>query len=64
MRQVSQYLSDLEMNWTSSLIVQRGELAIVVHLVLAPVGTVVKPGDHEVPHRPSPLQGRCRDAFR
>ena len=64
MRQVSVYLSDLEMNWTSSFLVQRDKLAIVVHLLLASVGTVVKPVDHEVTRRPSPIQGRCRDAFR
>ena len=40
------------MNWTSSF------LAIVLHLLLAPVGTVVKPAEHEVV-RP---RERCRDA--
>ena len=29
-------------------------LSIVLHLLLAPVGTVVKPAEHEVAHRPSP----------
>ena len=39
-RQVSLYLSDLEMNWTSSFLVQSDKLAIVLHLLLAPVSTV------------------------
>ena len=45
MRQVSLYLSDLEMNWTSSFLAQSEILAIVLHLLLAPVG-VVKPAEH------------------
>ena len=57
MRQVSLYLSDLEMNWTSSFLVQSDKLAIVLHLLLAPVGTAVKPAEHEVAHRPSPIPG-------
>ena len=55
MRQVSLYLSDLEMNWTSSFLFQNDILAIVLHLLLVPVGTVVKPVEHEVAHRPSPI---------
>ena len=31
LRQVSLYLSDLEMNWTSSFLVQNDKLAIVLH---------------------------------
>ena len=45
LRQVSLYLSDLEMNLT----------AIVPHLLLAPANTVVKPADHEFVRRPSLL---------
>ena len=43
MRQISLYLSDLEMNRTSSFLVQSDKLAIVLHLLLAPVRTVVNP---------------------
>ena len=57
LRQVSLYLSDLEMNWTSSFLVQSDKLTIVLHLLLAPVGTVVKPAEHEVVRRPSPIPG-------
>ena len=41
-RQVSLHLrlSDLEMNWTSSFLVQSDKHAIVLQLHLAPVGTV------------------------
>ena len=49
-RQVSLYVSDLEMNWTSSFLVQSDKLAIVLRLLLAPVSTVVKPAVHEVAH--------------
>ena len=42
------------MNWTSSFLVQSDNLAIVQHLLLAPVGTVVMPAEHEVVCRPSP----------
>ena len=42
------------MNWTSSFLVQCDKLSIVLHLLLAPVGTVVKPAEHEFAHRPSP----------
>ena len=45
------------MNWTSSLLVQSDKLATVLHLLLAPVGTVVKPADHEVVRRQSPIPG-------
>ena len=38
MRQISLYLSDLEMNWTSGILAQSDKLAIVLHLLLAPVG--------------------------
>ena len=51
LRQVSLYLSDLELIWTSSFLVQSDKLAIVLHLLLAPVGTVVKPAEHEVVRR-------------
>ena len=49
------------MNWTSSFLVQSDKLAIVLHLLLAPVGTVVKPAEHEVVrHRsPLPVASRC-----
>ena len=60
MRQVSLYLSDLEMDWTSSFLVESDKLAIVLHLLLAPVGTVAKPAEHEVAHRSSPIPERCR----
>ena len=53
-RQVSLYLSDLEMSWASSFLVQSDKLVIVLHLLLAPVITVVKPAEHEVAHRLSP----------
>ena len=43
------------MSWTSSFLVQSDKLAIVLHLLLAPVGTVVKPAEHEVVRRPSPI---------
>ena len=59
-RQVSLYLSDLEMNWTSSFFVQSDKLAIVLHLLLAPVGTVVKPTEHEVICRQSQINGASR----
>ena len=62
-RQVSLYLSDLEMNWTSSFLVQSDKLAIVLHLLLAPVGTVVMPAEHEVAHRLSPSQGAVSRCF-
>ena len=39
------------MNWTSSFLVQSHELAIVLHLRLAPAGTVVNPAEHEVARR-------------
>ena len=57
LRQVTLYLSDLEMNWTSSFLVQSDKLAIVLHLLLAPPGTVVKPAEHEVARRQSPILG-------
>ena len=49
------------MNWTSSFLVQSDKLAIVLHLLLAPVGTVVKPAEHEVvrPQSPNPGASRC-----
>ena len=53
---VSPYLPDLVMDWTSCFLVQSDKVAIVPHLLLAPVGTVVKPADHEFAHRPSPIQ--------
>ena len=52
MRQVSLYLPDLEMNWTSSFLVQSDRLAIVLHLLLGRVFAVVKPAEHEFAHRP------------
>ena len=42
------------MNWTSSFLVQSDKLAIVLHLLLAPVGTVVKLVELELSHRPDP----------
>ena len=60
LRQVSLYLSDLEMNWTSSFLVQSDKLSIVLHLLLALVSTVVKPAEHEVVRRPSPILGASR----
>ena len=60
MQQVSRYLSDLEMNWTSGFLFWRDKLAIVPHLLLAPVGTVVKPAEHEVAHRLGPIPGASR----
>ena len=62
-RQVSLHLSDLEMNWTSSFLVQSDKLAIVLHLLLATVATVVKPAEHEVPHRLSPCPGAVPRCF-
>ena len=59
MRQVSLYLSDLEMNWTSSFLFQSDKLAIVLHLLLVIVGTVVKQAEHEVV-RLSPIPGAPR----
>ena len=50
LRQVYLYLSDLEMNWTSSFVIQSDKLAIVQHLLLAPVGTVAKQAEHKVAH--------------
>ena len=57
------YLSDLEMNLTSSFLVQSDKLAIVLHLLLAPVGTVVKPAEHEVIRHQSPILGASRCFF-
>ena len=53
LRQVPLHLSDLEMNWTSSFLVQSDQVVIVLHLFLAPVCTV-KPAEREFAHRPSP----------
>ena len=53
-RRVSPYLSDLEVNWTSSFLAQSDKLVIIPHLLLAPVGTVVRPAEHEFAHRLSP----------
>ena len=39
------------------------KLAIVPHLPLAPVGTVVKPAERESGHRPNPIQEGCRNAL-
>ena len=47
MHPVSPYLSDPEMNWTSSFLLQSDKLAIVPHLPLALVGTVGKPAEDE-----------------
>ena len=62
-RQVSLYLSDLEVNWTSSFLIKSDKRAIVLHLLLAPVGTVVKPAEHEVAHRLSPIPGAASRCF-
>ena len=43
------------MNWTSSLLFQGDKRAIVPHLLLAPVSTVVQPAEHEFVRRPSLL---------
>ena len=51
------------MNWTSSFPVQSDKLAIVLHLLLTPVSTVVKPTEHEVAHRPSPIPGAVSRCF-
>ena len=45
------------MNWTSSFLVQSDKLALVLHLLLAPEGTGVKPAEHEVVRRLSPIPG-------
>ena len=61
-RKVSMNLSDLEMNWTSSFLVQSDKLVIVLHLLLAPLYTVVKPAEREFAHRRSPsleVVSRC-----
>ena len=44
-----------------SFLVQSDKLAIVLHLLHAPVGTVVRPPEHEVVrHRsPIPVASRC-----
>ena len=39
------------MNLTSSLLIQSDKLAIVLHLLLTPVGAVVKPAEYEVVRR-------------
>ena len=51
------------MNWTSSFLVQSDKLATGLHLLLAPVGTVVKPAEHEVAHRLSPIPGAVSRCF-
>ena len=38
LREVSLHLSDLEMDWTSSFLVQSDKQAIALHLLFAPVG--------------------------
>ena len=43
------------MNWTSSLLFQCDKLAIVPHLLLALVSTVVKPAENEFVRRRSLL---------
>ena len=63
MRQVSLYLSDLEMNWASSFLVQSDKLAIVLRLLLAPAGTVVKPAEHAVVRRLCPIPGAVSRCF-
>ena len=40
------------MNWTSSLLIQSDTRAIVPHLLLSPLSTVVKPAEHEFVRRP------------
>ena len=44
------------MNLTSSFLSQSDKLAIGPHVLLAPVGTVVKPAEHGFPHHPNPIQ--------
>ena len=51
LRQVSLNLSDLEMSGHQFFFVQSVKLAIVLNLLLAPVGAVVKQAEHEVVHR-------------
>ena len=51
------------MNWTSSFLVQSDKLAIALHLLFAPVGTVVKPDEHEVVRRLSPIPGAVSRCF-
>ena len=48
------------MNWTSRFLVQSDKLAIVLHLLLAPEGTVAKPAAHEVVRRLSSIPGASR----
>ena len=57
LRQVSLYrqASDLEMNWTQSLLAQSDKLVIVLHLLLASVCTV----EYECVRRPSLLVDLC-----
>ena len=62
-RKVSLYLSDLEMNWTSSFLVQRDKLAIVLHLLLATVGTGWSQQSTKLLIVQVRAPGRCRDAF-
>ena len=59
-RQLALYLSNLEMNWTSSFLFQSAKLAIVLYWLLAPAGTVVKPAEHEVVRRLSLIPGASR----
>ena len=62
LRQVSLrlQLSDLEINWTASFLVQSDKLAIVLHLLQAPEGTVVKPAEHEVVRHQCPIPDASR----
>ena len=43
------------MSWTSSFLVLSDKLAIVQHLLLATVGTVVKPVEFQVVRHQSPI---------
>ena len=54
-QRVSPYSSDLEMHLTSSFLLQSDKLPIGPHLLLAPASTVLKPAQHEVAHRLSPI---------
>ena len=61
MRQISMYLTDLEMNWRSNFLVKSEKLVIVLQLLLAPVNTVVNTAEHEIapPRSPIPVASRC-----
>ena len=57
-QRVSPYSSELEMNLTSSFLLQSDKLVMGPHLLLSPAITVVKPAEHEPAHRPNPVRER------